>query len=54
MAMNEAPWDQYGQYADDSDEDRAPSFPVEDTTVRLPVRESVSVEAMVAVIKGGR
>lgn len=52
MFTREPAWDQVNR--DDFDEDRAP-YPVdEDTTIRLPIRDSVSVETMVAVIKGQR
>lgn len=51
---SEPAWDQLGQYADD-DEDRAPSWPIDDEeTERLPVRDTVPVEEMVAMIRRGR
>lgn len=50
--IREPAWDQ--ECGDDFDEDRAP-YPIdEDTTARLPVRDAVSVETMVDVIRGAR
>lgn len=49
----EPSWDQEN-CSDDFDEDRAP-YPIDDdTTARLPIRESVSVETMVAIVRGVR
>lgn len=47
-------WHGDDDHRDDFDEDRAP-YPIDDdTTTRLPIRDAVSVETMVAAIKGQR
>ena len=51
--IREPAWDQ--ENAVDFDEDRAPSYSIDDDeTERLPVRDSVSVDEMVAMIRRPR
>ncbi len=47
-------WHGDDDHRDYDDEDRAP-WPIDDdTTARLPVRESVSVETMIEMVRGVR